>query len=40
MTERPESLGLKVLFKGSNPNIESVLESKVKELVGIDDSLF
>ena len=39
MTERPESLGLKVLYEGSNPSVESVSDPKGGETVGIDNWL-
>lgn len=36
MTERPESLGLKVLYEGSNPNVEYVSDPKVAERIHND----
>ena len=39
MTERPESLGLKVLCEGLNPGVESVSGPKGREAVGIDNWL-
>ena len=31
MTERPDSLGLKVLYEGSNPSVEYVSDRKLQK---------